>query len=110
MWAEHPEIARRWSEKYKNKKNLPMYVNPEKNDKNGSKKEAQLETKPHKLKSAKKPHNILPFFVTSEKNATVLPCKNLFIAKLRLIIDLPEPLRPPRSTSSCNARPPLAES
>ena len=77
MWAEHPEIARRWSEKYKNKKNLPMYVNPEKNDKNGSKKEAQLETKPHKLKSAKKPHNILPFFVTSEKNATVFPLNSV---------------------------------
>ena len=44
------------------------------------------------------------------KNATVLPCKNLLIAKLRDIIDLPEPLLPPSKTSSWVANPPFIAS
>jgi hypothetical protein len=29
LWAKHPEIARKWADKYKTNKDLPMYVNSE---------------------------------------------------------------------------------
>ena len=44
------------------------------------------------------------------KNATVLPWKNLFNAKLREIIDLPDPRLPPKRTNSWVANPPLIAS
>ena len=44
------------------------------------------------------------------KKATVLPCKNLLIAKFNDIIDLPDPLLPPSRISSCVAKPPLTAS
>jgi hypothetical protein len=44
LWAEHPEIAKRWAHKYKNKKKLPLYVNSAENKETASEKEARAYT------------------------------------------------------------------
>lgn len=41
LWAKHPEIARKWADKYKTPKDLPMYVNDEKKPESAQQKAAQ---------------------------------------------------------------------
>jgi len=42
LWAKHPEIAKRWAHEYKTKKDLPMYVNAGKSDKDSDEKKAHI--------------------------------------------------------------------
>ena len=40
------------------------------------------------------------YLISIVKKATVLPCRNLFMARFREMIDLPDPRLPPSITSS----------